>query len=91
MSNSLAPGNDARDCTAFRRICLAGVVLVAALGCTAGGCSQLTGTSGDEGTVDLVKSQEAAASNPGYAKKAAKLGGGLAEPPEKRRGKGAAK
>lgn len=55
---------------------------VAAIGCLLSlpGCGGVSGTSGDEGTVDLVKSQEAAAKNPAIAKKAARLGGGTGTP-----------
>lgn len=48
-------------------------LVVAAIICTHLGCSG--GSSGDEGTVDLVKAQEAASTNPDLAKKSGKLGG----------------
>jgi hypothetical protein len=58
------------------------VLGIAALVVLTPGCGG--GTSGDEGTVDLVKAQEAAASNPAIAKKAARLSGGLTESPKKK-------
>lgn len=55
---------------------------------TLSGCSGVvSGTAGDEGTVDLVKAQQTAANNPDLAKKSKKLGGGLGSSPDKR-GKG---
>lgn len=47
------------------------------------GCGGVSGTSGDEGTVSLTKSQEAAAKNPAIAKKSASLGGGVSTPGSK--------
>ena len=47
-------------------------LVVAAIICTHLGCSG--GTAGDEGTVDLVKAQEAASSNPDLAKKSGNPG-----------------
>ena len=60
-------------------------LVVAAIICTHLGCSG--GTAGDEGTVDLVKAQEAASSNPDLAKKSGKLGGMGVPTPRKSGGK----
>lgn len=76
---SFAPRFRVRFPTALRTLLVVGVatVLFTAPGCGGGG-------TGDEGTVDLVKAQEAAASNPAIAKKSARLGGGLTESPTKK-------
>ena len=55
--------------------------------CALGGCAgSLSGTAGDEGTVNLSKSEDAAKSNPNMAKAAARrLGGGMEGTPSKAR------
>jgi hypothetical protein len=88
MANAIVATNHGRYHSSGWRVRLAVVI---ALTAPLAGCSQMTGTSGDEGTIDLVKSQEAAASNPEYAKKGAKLGGEIGTPPEKRASKRTAK
>jgi len=61
------------------------VFAVAALACTLCGCpGGVSGTAGDEGTVNLSRAEDAAKSNPALSKAAARrFGGGMRGSPIK--------
>jgi len=91
MSKSAIPTTcvPRKGVASLRLICLAFAALTLGGAITLSGCSGslATGTSGDEGSIDLVKAKEAGAnsSNEAIAKKA--KFGGLGQPADK--GKGA--
>jgi hypothetical protein len=76
MSNAMASGPGNQRHAPTRGSLLFAALTAVTLACPLAGCGA-TGTSGDEGTVDLSAAKENAAQNPEIAKAAARRGGSL--------------